>query len=141
MWQIWLIAAGIFLIAEIITSGFLVFWLSISALITMIVSFFTDNLIIQSSVFLISSIILILATKPLTKKFFSPKNTNKTNAYSIIGKQAIVVQEINPEKGIGQIKVNKEVWSAMSEENTIISQDSKVTILKIDGVKAIVTTR
>ena len=39
MWQFWLIASGIFFIVEIITVGFLVFWLGIAALITMCVSF------------------------------------------------------------------------------------------------------
>lgn len=69
MWQYWLIAAGIFLIAEIITTGFFVFWLGIGALIAMCVSFFVDNLIIQMVVFLVSSVILIFATKPFVKKF------------------------------------------------------------------------
>ena len=68
MWQFWLIAAGIFFVGEIITVGFLIFWLGIAALITMVVSFFTSNLIIQTAVFVISSAILIFATKPLVNK-------------------------------------------------------------------------
>ena len=66
MWQIWLIASGIFFICEIITVGFLVFWLGIGALIAMLVSFFTSNIIIQMSVFVVSSGLLIFAT---TKSF------------------------------------------------------------------------
>ena len=69
MWQFWLIAAGVFFIGEAITVGFLIFWLGIAALITMCVSIFTSNLIIQMTVFVISSVILILATKPLVKRF------------------------------------------------------------------------
>ena len=68
MWQIWLIAAGIFFVAEIITIGFLIFWLGIGALLAMIVSFFTSNIIIQTAVFVISSTILIFTTKPLVNK-------------------------------------------------------------------------
>ena len=51
MWQIWLIASGIFFICEIITVGFLVFWLGVGALIAMLVSFFTSNIIIQIQTF------------------------------------------------------------------------------------------
>lgn len=69
MWQIWLIIAGICLVVEIMTVGFLVFWLAIGALIAMIVSFFIDNIIIQTAVFVIASAILIFATKPFVKKF------------------------------------------------------------------------
>ncbi len=67
MWQWWLIASGIFFIGEIMTVGFLLFWFGIASLISMVVSFFTSNLVIQMVVFLVSSVILILATKPFVK--------------------------------------------------------------------------
>ena len=73
MWHYWLIVAGIFFVIEIFTAGFLVFWLGIAALIAMIVSFFIPNLTVQMVVFIISSIILLLATKPLIKKFMHVK--------------------------------------------------------------------
>ncbi len=139
MWQFWLIAAGIFLIIEIITAGFLVFWLAIGALITMIFSFFTDNIIYQFTVFLVSSTLLILATKPLVRKFINSKDTTITNAYSVIGKYGIVVQDIDSEKNTGQIKVNGEIWTAKSDLGFIIPKNTKIEILKIDGVKAVVS--
>ena len=94
MWQIWLIAAGVFIIGEIITVGFLLFWLGIASLIAMVVSFFTSNVLIQMTIFVISSAILIFATKPLVKKI-SKKDNISTNVYSIIGKKAIVIEDIN----------------------------------------------
>ena len=84
MWYIWLIAAGIFFIVEIITVGFLVFWLGVSALLAMVVSLFTDNLFIQTLVFVISSCILIPLTKPLVNKFISKDDDVKTGATNII---------------------------------------------------------
>ena len=48
MWQIWLIIAGICLIIEIMTVGFLIFWFAIGALLAMVTSLFTDNIIIQT---------------------------------------------------------------------------------------------
>ena len=140
MWQFWLIASGIFFIAEIITTGFLVFWLGVAGLITMCVSFFTDNLMIQASVFVILSAVLILATKPFVKKFVHKKdNTEKTNAFSIIGKTAIVIKDIDSINGVGQIKVDGEVWSAEGINGSNIEKGTKVEIKKIDGVRAIVT--
>lgn len=137
MWHIWLIIAGLFFIGEIATVGFLIFWFGIGALIAMIVSIFTSNIIVQTSVFLISSTILIFATKPLVKKFIDVKKTN-TNAFSIVGKKALVIKEINPIKSEGLVKINGETWSAESEDNGIISEGSEVEILEIKGVKAIV---
>lgn len=136
MWQVWLIIAGLFFIGEMITVGFLIFWFGVGALLAMITSFFTSNIIIQTAVFVISSAILLLITKPFVKKFVDVKPTN-TNAFSIIGKKALVIKEINSHS-VGQIKINGEVWSAESENNETILEGSEVEIVKINGVKAIV---
>ena len=100
MWQIWLIIAGICLIVEIMTVGFLIFWFAIGSILAMVVSFFTSNIIIQTAVFVISSTILIFATKPFVKKFMNSKNEIKTNVYSSIGRTAIVTKSIDAENSV-----------------------------------------
>ncbi len=137
MWQIWLIASGIFFICEIITVGFLVFWLGVGALIAMLVSFFTSNIIIQMSVFVISSGLLIFATRPLVNKI-SKKDVVPTNVYSLIGKKAVVTEDIDWVTGKGQIKFEGEIWSAKSKEQINIPAGSEVEIVSIEGVKAFV---
>lgn len=137
MWQIWLIASGIFFICEIITVGFLVFWLGVGALIAMLVSFFTSNIIIQMSVFVVSSGLLIFATRPLVNKI-SKKDVVSTNVYSLIGKKAVVTEDIDWVTGKGQIKFEGEIWSAKSKEQINIPAGSEVEIVSIEGVKAFV---
>ena len=137
MWQIWLIASGIFFICEIITVGFLVFWLGVGALIAMLVSFFTSNIIIQMSVFVVSSGLLIFATRPLVNKI-SKKDVVPTNVYSLIGKKAVVTEDIDRVTGKGQIKFEGEIWSAKSKEQINIPAGSEVEIVSIEGVKAFV---
>lgn len=88
--------------------------------------------------FVISSAILIFATKPFVKKFAKTKDV-KTNAYSIIGKNAIVTKDIDSINGKGQIKVDSETWSALGKDDMNIEKGTEVEVLKIDGVKAIVT--
>lgn len=135
MWSFWLIAAGIFFIIEIFTTGFLIFWLGIGALIAMLASLFTSNLVIQTCIFVVSSAILIPFTRIFSNKF-KAKDNNPTNAYSLIGKEGIVTIEINSDKAQGQVKVNGEIWSAKSDE--IIPIDSKISVVKIEGVKLVV---
>ncbi len=139
MWQIWLIVSGICFIAEIMTVGFLIFWLSIGALFAMIVSFFTDNIIIQTAVFVISSTILIFATKPFVKKFAKGKPNFKSNVYSIIGDTGIVTKNIDSINATGQVKVNGELWSAVGKDDIDIEKGVEVKIIEIKGVKAVVT--
>lgn len=138
MWHIWLILAGISFILEIITTGFFVFWFGIGALLAMLVSFFVDSPMIQTTVFIISSSFLIILTKPLVDKIAGNKKVVLTNAYTIIGKTALVTEEINTINGIGQVKIGNEIWSAKSLDGEIISKDSNVEIVAIDGVKACV---
>ena len=138
MWAIWLIIAGIFFIGEVMTVGFLLFWFGFGSLVAMIVSFFTSNIIIQTSVFLVVSVLLLLITKPFVKKFVDKKPTVITNAYNIIGKKAIVLEDIDPIQSKGLVKIGTETWSAESEADEKISKDTEVEVTAIKGVKAVV---
>ena len=137
MWQFWLIVSGVFIIIEIATVNFLVFWLGVGSLFAMIASFFIEDILIQSAVFVISSALLIFLTKPLVNKFIK-KDGVATNAYSIIGKHGIVTEEISGALGKGQVKVGTEIWSAKAENNLNISVGTEIEILAIEGVKVIV---
>jgi len=138
MWQFWLLLAGFFLIVEIISVGFLVFWFAVGALITMIVSLFCSNIIVQATVFLIASVILLFATRPFVEKVCRKDEAVKTNVYSVEGKIGKVVENIDPNEAKGQVKVNGELWSASSYNDLPITKDTEVIIEKINGVKLIV---
>ena len=138
MWYVWLIIAGAFVILEIATMGFLVFWFAVGALVAMILSFFVENLFVQSLVFVVVSTILLFATKPFVNKIMPKDSFVKTNSYSIEGKIGKVTIDIEPIEGKGQVKVAGEAWSANSVDNTYIPKDTEVVIEKIEGVKAIV---
>ena len=138
MWIFWLIVAGIFFVIEMATIGFLVFWLGIGALLAMVTSFITDSILIQSIVFVITSTILLIFTRPLVNKFIKVPKELKTNAYSIIGKKGIVISKINNIDGTGQIKIDGDIWSAKSLDEEDIDKNTEVEIVEIDGVKAVV---
>ena len=138
MWQFWIIIAGIFFVIEMATAGFLVFWFGLGALAATVVSLFTTNIAIQTAVFVISSAILLFFTRPLVNKFTKDDEEVQTNAYSIIGKKGIVIKEIDPILGQGQVKIGTEVWSAKSADDRKIEKGLEVEVLEIEGVKAIV---
>ena len=137
MWVLWLIIAGSMVLLECMTVGFLVIWFGVGALFAMLTSFFIDSLFIQTIVFIVSSAILILLTKPLVKKFIQ-KDDEKPNVYTVIGKTALVTKDIDTEKSIGQVKVDSDSWSAKDVNGGFIPMGSKVEILSIEGVKVIV---
>lgn len=136
MWVLWLILCGVFLIAEIFTVSFLLFWPGIGAFLAFITSLFTDNFTIQIAVFGVSTILMIIFTKPLIKKMFKNKDNTKMNKNSLIGKTGIVIKDINTIEAKGQVKVNGELWSAFSSNpKEIIEKDSTVVVEDLEGVK------
>ena len=134
MWVVWLILCGVFLLIEIFTVSFLMFWPGIGAFLAFITSLITDNEVIQIAVFVISSTLMIIFMKPLVKKFFKNNDNTKMNNSSLIGKTGIVVKDIDAINSIGQVKVNGELWSAFTEDENIKS-GSTVSVLAIEGVK------
>lgn len=133
MWQFWLLLAGICVIIESFTLGFFVFWFAIGALFALIISLFTTNIIIQSVVFVVTSTLLLLLTKPLIKSFVKMPKAKATNVYGLINKEGLVLEDIDSLNSTGKVKVNGELWSAVSDTN--IPRDSKIKVLSIDGVK------
>ena len=134
MWMIWLIAAVIFAIIEIYTPSFFIIWFSVGSVAAAISSIFTDNELIQLSVFVAVSAIFTFSTKKLADKFINKKNSYKTNSDKLIGDIGIVTDTIDPFKNEGRIKISGESWKATSNDGSIIEKDTTVVVEKIDGV-------
>ena len=67
------------------------------------------------------------------------KDRVKTNAESLVGKQAIVISEIDNLQGIGQVTVGGQEWSARTTRDGITLPVGSVVIIRaISGVKLLV---
>ena len=133
-WIFWLVLIILLTVIEVCTTNLVTIWFVVSALVSLIVSFFTLNPVILSSIFVILGIILLITTKPILKKFFDSKNTD-INLDRIIGKKAIVTENIT-KNSVGEVKVDGKRWSAISNENLVVGD--AVRVLEINGVKLIV---
>lgn len=135
----WVILAVGLAILEMFTVGLFALWFAIgAAVVAIIVALFpATSLSVQLIIFIAVSLILLLATR---KKLMNKvEKSNSKSVFSILGKTAIVTKEINSILGIGQINVNGDFWSAKSNDpELIIPVNSKVEVLDIDGVRAVV---
>ena len=140
MWVLWLIASGVFFLGEIFTVSFLLFWPGVGAFLAFLTSLILpENLVAQVLVFVVSTVLMIVFTKPLVKKFFKSKDDTSMNNSAVLGKKGIVVKPITDESPVGQVKVNGELWSAIkTEKDKPIKACESVIIKKIDGVKLLV---
>ena len=137
---IWFIVLVACLVVEISTLGLASIWFAGGALLAMIIAMIGGPLWLQVLIFLVTSVVLLIFTRPIARKYFN-KNREKTNVNSKIGKQAIVTVTIDNLKGTGQIITEGMEWTARSLDSSVIEEGAVVTIEKIEGVKAIVSIR
>lgn len=137
MWMKWLILAGLLFVGEIVTTGFILFWFGISAVVAAILSFAGVNIYIQGAAFILLASVLIVFTRPLTKRLLKPKD-NPSNVFAIAGKKGIVVKKIDNIAGKGQVRISSEVWSAESEDGAEIEAGTEVEVIQVKGVKVVV---
>lgn len=134
----WLIAAAVFLILEILTMGLTTIWFAGGSLMGALLAVLHFPLGIQVAAFVVVSVILLVLTRPLAKKYLNSR-TVKTNADSLIGKTCIVTQTIDNLRAEGQVTIMGQVWTARSaQDEQIIQKDRKVRVRAISGVKLIV---
>lgn len=134
---LWAVAFVFFLICELATSVALVsIWLAIAAIVSMFCAMAKLSFLVQFIVFIVSSIILLIITRPLAKKLqgkFTP-----TNYELDVGKNAVVVEDINNAINKGRVKLDGTYWSARTADGNIVQTGSVVTVIKVDGTKLIV---
>lgn len=134
----WLIAAGVFLVFEIVTMGLTTVWFAGGALMGALLAKLGLSLGIQIAAFVAVSAVLLFFTRPLARKYLNSK-TVATNADSLIGCTGIVIQTIDNLQAQGQVKVSGQVWSARTEgESGVLEEGTRVRILSISGVKLLV---
>ncbi len=138
---LWLSVLVLFIIIEIGTLGLTTIWFAGGALVAVIASLFNAPLTLQVVLFLLVSLVLLYFTRPIAVKYFN-KDRIKTNAESLVGKQAIVTGEIDNLQGTGQVTVSGLEWSARaSREDVRLAVGSVVMVVAINGVKLIVEER
>ena len=130
MFYVWLAVAVILAIIEMSTVNLVSIWYIISSITTMIVSLFTDNVVIQVAIFVLGGTLLLLLTKGAIKKILPEKT--KTNIDRIIDMEGIVTEKIT-KKTPGEVKVDGKHWTAVADEN--IPVDTPVKILEINSTK------
>ncbi|HOV69554.1 MAG TPA: NfeD family protein [Clostridia bacterium] len=134
---IWLVAAVVFAIIEAITAGLVTIWFVGGSLCAMVLAFFNIHPIIQVVVFAVSSILLLIFTRPFAAKFLKVRHIG-TNADRLIGMKALVIEEINNTEGTGQVKVAGQVWSARSVDESIVKPGTFAVVTEISGAKLMV---
>lgn len=134
---VWLALLVVFGLAEAATVGLVSIWFAAGALAALLSTFFTDSVWVQTAVFLVVSAAALAGVRPLARKYLTPRQV-ATNADRVIGREAVVTEEIDNLRGCGAVSVGGVVWTARSDSGDIIPAGETVQALRIEGVKLFV---
>ncbi len=135
---VWLIILIVCIGIEVATMGLTTIWFGGGALAAIVASALNAPIFVQVILFVLVSLLLLFFTRPVAVKYFN-RDRVKTNVESLVGRQAVVISEIDNIQGIGQVTVNGQEWSARSKEDKVaIKVGAVVRVVAINGVKLIV---
>lgn len=137
----WLVVLVVLVVIELLTMGLTTVWFAGGALVATIAALFHAPVFLQVILFLVVSVALLFSTRPLAVKYFN-KDRVRTNAESLVGRQAIVISEVDNLQGIGQVNVGGMEWSARTRVDGVkLPVGTVTTVLAINGVKLVVEER
>lgn len=132
---IWLAALTVFAILEAATTTLVSLWFIGGSLTAMIAALCGADIWLQLLLFFAVSALLLVALRPLAKKYLLP-HAQATNARGNIGKRAVVTERIDTLNGQGAVKIDGVEWSARSQHE--IEVGAVVRITDIVGAKVCV---
>ena len=132
---LWAVVFAVAVVFELVSMQLVSIWFAVGALAAFIASFylpFTGQL----AVFIGVTALMLIVTRPLIKKLKRP--AIPTNHELDLGKQAIVIEDIDASAGTGRVRVQGVDWSASAKDGNPIKSGETVTIVEMSGARVTV---
>jgi membrane protein implicated in regulation of membrane protease activity len=139
IWWIWMIIAAIFVVGEIFTAGFFLLWFGVGAAVAGILALLGLSFGWQLAAFAVVSLVLFASSRRFAERF-SKKQPPGIGADRFIGKQGVVLDNINNVENVGRVRLDKEEWRADSESDDVIPAGTQVEVVRMDGTHLVVKT-
>jgi membrane protein implicated in regulation of membrane protease activity len=131
---VWIGMALFFLLAEVFTAGFVLACFGIGALAAAIPAFLGFGLVWQLLVFIIVSTVAVLFSRRFADRVTGDQPQG-LGVDRVLGKRALVIEDIDPHSPSGRVRVDVEEWRADSESGSAISKGTTVEVLAVNGTR------
>ena len=137
-WLLWLIAAGLFGVGEMVSLDLVLLMFAGGALGGMTVALLGGTVAFQLLAFIGVAAVLLGLVRPIAKKHLTDRTPLQIDgAETLIGRTATVTRAIDHSGG--RIKVGADEWTARSQyDGEAFPIGSRVRIMKVDGATAVV---
>jgi membrane protein implicated in regulation of membrane protease activity len=139
-WVIWVIVAGGCGIGEMLTMGFYLAPFALAAALAAIVDGAGAGGAAAVIVFIVATVLSLGVLRPLARSHIRQPPQMRTGAAALVGKQALVLERIANDEGVGCVKIDGEVWTARSlHDDVVIEKGARVDVVDIKGATALVS--
>ncbi|HEY6218072.1 MAG TPA: NfeD family protein [Pyrinomonadaceae bacterium] len=138
LWILWAILGAILIVAEIFTTGFVLLWFGIGALVAALAAFIgIDSIVIQFLIFASISIALTAASRTIFINYFSREKTGeslRSGVDSLPGKIGTVVSSSKGALQEGAVKVFGSTWTAYPAPGELpLEAGERVCVESVEG--------
>jgi membrane protein implicated in regulation of membrane protease activity len=140
VWVIWVIAAAVLGVAELLTTTLALGLIAVGALAAALTSALGGDIGLQAGAFVVVSLAGIVVIRPLGLRRLRRRPALRTGTAALVGATGHVLADVSPHGG--RIRIGGEEWSARPyDEVSVIPTGSTVDILQIKGATALVHPR
>ncbi|MDQ3741217.1 MAG: NfeD family protein [Actinomycetota bacterium] len=137
-WVLWLIAAVVLAVGEVLTMGFFLAPFAVGALAATLVSVLGGGLVASGIAFLAVSSAAFLGLRPIARRHMKLPAQLRTGTAALVGKTGTVVETVSAEAGC--VRIDGEVWTARPfDDDDTYEAGERVRVLQIRGATALVS--
>jgi membrane protein implicated in regulation of membrane protease activity len=138
-WVLWLIAAVVLAVAEVLNLSFFLFPFAIGAAAAAVIELAGLGTPIAVVVFTVFTAVSFGIVRPIARRHLSTPPQIRTGTAALIGRQAVVLERIANDEGVGCVRIDGEVWTARSyDDDHVIEPGTRVHVMEIRGATALV---
>ena len=139
-WLLWLLAAVILAVGEMLTLSFFIAPFAAGALVASLVSAIGLNGMVPWLVFIVVSAVLLIALRPLAHAHRRTPPALRTGTAALAGRNATVLERIANAEAVGTIRLDGEIWTARAYlDDEVIEAGEQVQVVEIRGATALVS--
>jgi len=137
-WIIWLIIGAVLIAGEVLTTGFVLLWFGVGALVAAALALLgVESVAVQVIAFLTVSSLLVLASRTIFERFLirsSPTGQLKTGVETMIGQVGMVVEASQGAMHESAVKIYGSVWTAFPiEGEEPLAVGEPVLVERVEG--------
>jgi membrane protein implicated in regulation of membrane protease activity len=138
-WVLWALVACGFAVGEVLTTGFFLAPFAVGGALAAGADALGAGEFAAWLVFVLVSVMTLALVRPMVRTRLLGSPPTRTGAAALVGKQALVLEDINNHQGVGCVKIDGEVWSARSlDDEREILAGTRVEVVDIKGATALV---